>query len=98
MTAVIDIRGRIVGITDRAELLEFRRLDSPDQTVQLLPTTGLPDHAAFERWRFGPRLIADGERLLLLLVMTDPEGGGSMARLARVQKVTWRRCGGKSSG
>ena len=87
VAAVVDFRGRGLGVTDRAQLLEFR-LDDPDQAVELLPTTGLPDNAAFERWQFGPRLVAAGERLLLLLIMTDPEERGSISRLGRVQKVS----------
>lgn len=79
LSTVIEFHGRVLGVTDRAELLEFRldHANAPRQSshaVQLLPTTGLPDPdaATFERLRYGPRLVAAGERLLLLLIMTDP--------------------------
>ncbi|CAM0871590.1 unnamed protein product [Alopecurus aequalis] len=51
VSAMIDFHGRVLGVTDRAELLEFHfhlnAADATDQAaavvVQLLPTTGLPD-------------------------------------------------------
>ena len=33
-------------------------------------------------------MVAAGDRLLLLLIMTDPEERGSISRLGRVQKVS----------
>ena len=38
----------------------------------MLTATGLPEASTFESWHFGPRLVVAGERLLLLLLMTDP--------------------------
>jgi hypothetical protein len=85
---VIEFGGRVLGITNRAELLEFRLDDVDTTTVQLLHTTGLPDSAEFERWEFGPRLIVAGERLLLLLlIMADPRRG-STTQQADVRKVS----------
>ncbi|KAF7050560.1 LOW QUALITY PROTEIN: hypothetical protein CFC21_058913 [Triticum aestivum] len=79
LSTVIEFHGRVLGVTHRAELLEFRLdVNAPrhsSHAVQLLPTTGLPDPdaaATFDRLRYGPRLVAAGERLLLLLIMTDP--------------------------
>ncbi|KAF7055465.1 hypothetical protein CFC21_062988 [Triticum aestivum] len=80
LSTVIEFHGRVLGVTDRAELLEFRlhAVNAPrhsSHAVRLLPTTGLPDPdaaATFDRLRYGPRLVAAGERLLLLLIMTDP--------------------------
>jgi hypothetical protein len=95
VSSVVDFHGRVLGVTDQAELLEFRvRIIHPrDQyeAVQLLPTTGLPDGGAFERSEFGPRLVVAGERLLLLLLlMTDPvgRGGGVSTLRVEVKKVS----------
>uniref|UniRef100_A0A8I6XKF3 KIB1-4 beta-propeller domain-containing protein n=1 Tax=Hordeum vulgare subsp. vulgare TaxID=112509 RepID=A0A8I6XKF3_HORVV len=97
ISTVIDFHGRVLGITDRAELLEFRLdVKAPCQScqssheVQLLPTTGLPnpDAATFERLWYGPRLVAAGERLLLLLIMTDPPAKDCLSWRPRVRKVS----------
>ncbi|KAL6649326.1 hypothetical protein ACP70R_013550 [Stipagrostis hirtigluma subsp. patula] len=88
VASVVEFRGRVLGVTDRAQLLEFRLgAASPDEEVQLLPAAGLPDAAAFESWHFGPRLVAAGERLLLLLLRTSPEGSGGMRQPSWVWKV-----------
>ncbi|XP_062208831.1 uncharacterized protein LOC133910451 [Phragmites australis] len=76
VASVVEFRGRVLGVTDRAQLLEFHLDAAPDEAVQMLPTTSLPDAATFESWQFGPRLVAAGERLLLLLLMMDPDGDG----------------------
>ncbi|KAF8729765.1 hypothetical protein HU200_017733 [Digitaria exilis] len=74
VTGVVEFRGRVLGLTDRAQLLEFRLGDSPQgHTVQVLPADGLPDATTFDRWRFGPRLAAAGDRLLLVLFMLQPK-------------------------
>ncbi|OEL14153.1 hypothetical protein BAE44_0024827 [Dichanthelium oligosanthes] len=74
VTGVLEFRGRVLGLTDRAQLLEFHLCANPQgQTVQMLPTAGLPDATTFERWYFGPRLVAAGDRLLLVLFMLRPK-------------------------
>ncbi|CAO2196178.1 unnamed protein product [Urochloa humidicola] len=95
VASVAEFRGRVLGVTDRAQLLEFRCLAaaaSPEQeeAVEMLPTTGLPDAATFERWHFGPRLVVAGDRLLLLLLMTDPahRGAASTGQPAKVHRVS----------
>ncbi|PAN26479.2 hypothetical protein PAHAL_5G013500 [Panicum hallii] len=92
VASVVDFRGRVLGVTDRAQLLEFRCLDAaapPDQeAVQMLTATGLPEASTFESWHFGPRLVVAGERLLLLLLMTDPAHRGATGRRAKVHKVS----------
>lgn len=87
VTGVLEFRGRVLGLTDRAQLLEFRLCGSPQsQTVQILPATGLPDATAFNQWQFGPRLAAAGDRLLLVLIMLEPKSG-SIVTTRRVKKV-----------
>lgn len=90
ISAVIDFHGRVLGVTDRAELLEFFRLDGDQEAVaELLPTTGIPEDATFERWQLGPRLVVAGGRLLFLLVMTDsPEEHRMVRRLGKVVRVS----------
>uniref|UniRef100_A0A8I7B7M5 KIB1-4 beta-propeller domain-containing protein n=1 Tax=Hordeum vulgare subsp. vulgare TaxID=112509 RepID=A0A8I7B7M5_HORVV len=96
LSTVIDFHGRVLGITDRAELLEFRldEVNAPhhwqSHAVRLLPTTGLPDSdtATFERLRYGPRLVAAGERLLLLLIMTEPSDENRSSWRPEVQKLS----------
>ncbi|GJN21939.1 hypothetical protein PR202_gb09463 [Eleusine coracana subsp. coracana] len=73
VSMVIEFRGRLLGLTHRAQLLEFHLGASPpNQTVQMLPTAGLPDAKMFERWHFGPKLVAAGDRLLLVLFLLLP--------------------------
>ncbi|CAD6249846.1 unnamed protein product [Miscanthus lutarioriparius] len=87
VTGVLEFRGRVLGLTDRAQLLEFRLCGSPQsQTVQMLPAAGLPDATAFNQWCFGPRLAAAGDRLLLVLFMLEPKTG-SIVQTRRVNKV-----------
>ncbi|OEL16431.1 hypothetical protein BAE44_0022550 [Dichanthelium oligosanthes] len=90
VASVVEFRGRLLGVTDRAQLLEFR-LDAaaaaPDEAVQILPATGLPDAATFESWHYGPRLVAAGEQLLLVLLMTEPGGRGDTRTPVWVSKV-----------
>ncbi|RLN23485.1 uncharacterized protein C2845_PM07G35300 [Panicum miliaceum] len=92
VASVVDFRGRVLGVTDRAQLLEFRCLDPaapPDQeAVKMLTATGLPEASTFESWHFGPRLVVAGERLLLLLLMTDPAHRGATGQRAKVHKVS----------
>ncbi|TVU28117.1 hypothetical protein EJB05_19626, partial [Eragrostis curvula] len=81
VTMVLEFRGRVLGLTDRAQLLEFHLGASPpSHTVQLLPATGLPDPTMFERWHFGARLVAAGDRLLLVLFLLRPKSGLMLAR------------------
>ncbi|CAN6280305.1 unnamed protein product [Urochloa humidicola] len=88
VTGVLEFRGRVLGLTDRAQLLEFSICASPQgQTVRILPAAGLPDATAFDRWYFGPRLIAAGDRLLLVLFMLEPKGSGPLLRRRGVNKV-----------
>ncbi|KAG2603409.1 hypothetical protein PVAP13_5KG769601 [Panicum virgatum] len=94
VASVVDFRGRVLGVTDRAQLLEFRCLDAPappadqEPAVQMLTATGLPEASTFESWHFGPRLVVAGERLLLLLLMTVPAQRGAMGQRAMVHKVS----------
>lgn len=72
VTTVLEFRGRVLGLTDRAQILEFLHLDGapPNQTaVHMLPAAGLPEATTFDRSHLGPHLVAAGERLLLLLFM-----------------------------
>ncbi|XP_039771397.1 uncharacterized protein LOC120639594 [Panicum virgatum] len=90
VTGVLEFRGRFLGLTDRAQLLEFRLRTSPQgrgQTVQMLPAAGLPDATTFERWHFGPRLVAAGDRLLLVLFMLEPKSAASLQNKRGVKKV-----------
>ena len=91
VTGVLEFRGRFLGLTDRAQLLEFRLRTSPQgrgQTVQMLPAAGLPDATTFERWHFGPRLVAAGDRLLLVLFMLEPKSAASLQNKRGVKKVS----------
>jgi hypothetical protein len=73
---VLEFRGRVLGLTDRAQLLEFHLgACPPNQTVQMLPAAGLPHATMFERWHFGPSLFAVGDRLLLVLFLLRPNSG-----------------------
>lgn len=87
VTTVIEFRGRVLGLTDRAQLLEFN-LDAtpPNQTVRILSTTSLPDATTFDRLQLGPHLVAARNRLLLVLFMVGPKLG-SMPSAGRVNKV-----------
>lgn len=90
VTMVLEFRGRVLGLTDRAQLLEFHLgARTPNQAVQMLPATGLPDATMIERWHFGPSLVAAGDRLLLVLFLLVPKSGpfSSMEAQRRVQKV-----------
>lgn len=88
VTGVLEFRGRVLGLTDRAQLLELRLGGSPQsQSVQILPAAGLPDATAFDQWGFGPRLAAAGDRLLLVLFMLEPKSG-SVVQARRVNKVS----------
>ncbi|CAL4959365.1 unnamed protein product [Urochloa decumbens] len=96
VASITEFRGRVLGVTDRAQLLEFRCLaaaaaPAPEEeaAVEMLPATGLPDAATFESWHFGPRLVVAGDRLLLLLLMTDPAHRGSATgRPVKVHRVS----------
>uniref|UniRef100_A0A0D9VJU2 KIB1-4 beta-propeller domain-containing protein n=1 Tax=Leersia perrieri TaxID=77586 RepID=A0A0D9VJU2_9ORYZ len=87
--SIIEFRGRVLGLTDRAQLLEFH-LDAnpPNKSAQMLPAAGLPDATTFDRWHFGPHLVAAGDRLLLVLFVLSPKLGVGVfqARLG-VKKV-----------
>ncbi|KAL5212181.1 hypothetical protein ABZP36_023028 [Zizania latifolia] len=87
--AILEFRGRVLGLTDRAQLLEFH-LDAhpPNKSAQMLPADGLPDATAFDRWHFGPHLVAAGDRLLLVLFMLGPKSGNAFQAQARVKKVS----------
>ncbi|CAL5055345.1 unnamed protein product [Urochloa decumbens] len=88
VAGVLEFRGRVLGLTDRAQLLEFRLCASPQgQIVRILPAAGLPDATTFDRWHFGPRLVAAGDRLLLLLFMLEPKSGSSFKFARGVNKV-----------
>ncbi|KAE8794196.1 hypothetical protein D1007_31070 [Hordeum vulgare] len=88
VTTVLEFRGRVLGLTDRAQILEFHLGGAPsNQAVQLLPTTGLPDATTFDRLRFGPHLVAAGDRLLLVLFMLEANLGPVVFRVPRVNKV-----------
>ncbi|KAG2653230.1 uncharacterized protein LOC120656902 [Panicum virgatum] len=90
VTGVLEFRGRFLGLTDRAQLLEFRLCTSPQgqgQTVQMLPAAGLPDATTFDRWHFGPRLVAAGDRLLLVLFMLEPKSPSLFQNTRGVTKV-----------
>lgn len=89
VASVADFRDRVLGVTDRAQLLEFRCLGTgpapPDdqEAVRMLPDAG-----TFESWHLGPRLVVAGDRLLLLLLMTDPSHRGATGQPAKVQRVS----------
>ncbi|CAM0944850.1 unnamed protein product [Alopecurus aequalis] len=89
VTTVLEFRGRLLGLTDRAQILEFHLDGAPlNQTVKMLPTTGLPDATTFDRSRFGPHLVVAGERLLLVLFMVQPKLGPlSLYHRVKVKKV-----------
>ncbi|KAL6911838.1 hypothetical protein ACP4OV_000643 [Aristida adscensionis] len=88
VTGVLEFRGRVLGLTDRAQLLEFRLGASPpSQAVQPLPAAGLPDATMFDRCHFGPRLAAAGGRLLLVLFILESKGAMIQAP-RRVLKVS----------
>ncbi|PVH66823.1 hypothetical protein PAHAL_1G358900 [Panicum hallii] len=90
VTGILGFRGRVLGLTDLAQLLEFRLCASPQgqsQTVQMLPAAGLPDATTFERWHFGPRLVAAGDRLLLVLFMLEPKSASLFQNKRGVTKV-----------
>uniref|UniRef100_J3LG46 KIB1-4 beta-propeller domain-containing protein n=2 Tax=Oryza brachyantha TaxID=4533 RepID=J3LG46_ORYBR len=53
----------------------------------MLPATGLPDATTFDRWHFGPHLVAAGDRLLLVLFMLVPRFGSLFQAQTRVKKV-----------
>ncbi|KAF0934707.1 hypothetical protein E2562_026452, partial [Oryza meyeriana var. granulata] len=86
--SILEFRGRVLGLTDRAQLLEFH-LDAnhPNKSAQMLPTAGLPDATTFDRWHFGPQLVAAGNRLLLVLFMLGPKLGHMFQVSVRVKKV-----------
>ncbi|RLM79316.1 uncharacterized protein C2845_PM12G24220 [Panicum miliaceum] len=89
VTGILEFRGRVLGLTDLAQLLEFRLCASPQgqsQTVQMLPAAGLPDATTFERWHFG-RLVAAGDRLLLVLFMLEPKSASLLQNKRGVKKV-----------
>ncbi|CAM0871311.1 unnamed protein product [Alopecurus aequalis] len=69
VTTVLEFHGRILGLTDRAQMLEFLHLDGDQAAVHMLPTAGLPPATTFDRSHLGPHLVAAGERLLLVLFM-----------------------------
>ncbi|TKW41062.1 hypothetical protein SEVIR_1G289300v4 [Setaria viridis] len=88
VTGILEFRGRVLGLTDRAQLLEFRLCASPQgHTVQMLPAAGLPDATTFDRWHFGPRLVAAGDRLLLVLFKLEPKSGSLYQDRREVKKV-----------
>jgi hypothetical protein len=89
VTMILEFRGRVLGLTDRAQILEFHLGASPpNQTaVQMLPTAGLPHATMFERWHFGPSLFAAGDRLLLLLFLLRPNSGSLTQAQTGVYKV-----------
>uniref|UniRef100_M8BS77 KIB1-4 beta-propeller domain-containing protein n=1 Tax=Aegilops tauschii TaxID=37682 RepID=M8BS77_AEGTA len=88
VTTVIEFRGRVLGLTDRAQILEFHLGGAPsNQAVRLLPTTGLPDATRFDRLQFGPHLVAAGDRLLLVLFMFEANLGPVVFRAPRVNKI-----------
>ncbi|CAN6246468.1 unnamed protein product [Urochloa humidicola] len=86
VTGVLEFRGRVLGLTNRAQLLELR-LCASRHTVRILPAVGLPDAAAFDQWHFGPRLIAAGDRLLLVLFMLAPKSSSLLHITRGVNKV-----------
>ncbi|KAJ1280389.1 hypothetical protein BS78_04G228900 [Paspalum vaginatum] len=89
VTGVIEFRGRVLGLTARAQLLEFHlRASPPNQIVQMLPAAGLPDATTFDQWCFGPRLAAAWPRLLLVLSMLHPKSGPIMPHARKVHKVS----------
>ncbi|XP_037455062.1 uncharacterized protein LOC119325409 [Triticum dicoccoides] len=88
VTTVLEFRGRVLGLTDRAQILEFHLDGAPsNQAVRLLPTTGLPDATKFDRLQFGPHLVAAGDRLLLVLFMFEANLGPVVFRAPRVNKI-----------
>ncbi|CAL5054880.1 unnamed protein product [Urochloa decumbens] len=88
VTGVVEFRSRVLGLTNLAQLLEFRLCASPQgQTVRILPATGLPDATTFDQWHFGPCLIAAGDRLLLVLFMLEPRSGSLLECRRGVNKV-----------
>ncbi|EMS51336.1 hypothetical protein TRIUR3_14984 [Triticum urartu] len=88
VTTVIEFRGRVLGLTDRAQILEFHLGGAPsNQAARLLPTTGLPDATRFDRLQFGPHLVAAGDRLLLVLFMFEANLAPLVFRAPRVNKI-----------
>uniref|UniRef100_A0ACD5Z4A9 Uncharacterized protein n=1 Tax=Avena sativa TaxID=4498 RepID=A0ACD5Z4A9_AVESA len=87
VTTVLEFSGRVLGLTDRAQILEFHLDSAPlNQTVRMLPTTGLPDATTFDRLHFRPHLVAAGNRLLLVLFMLQPKLG-YMSPMHKVNKI-----------
>ncbi|EAY87174.1 hypothetical protein OsI_08575 [Oryza sativa Indica Group] len=86
--SILEFRGRVLGLTDRAQLLEFH-LDAnpPNKSAQMLHAAGLPEVSTFDRWHFGPHLVAAGDRLLLVLFMMGPKLGHMFETLVSVKKV-----------
>jgi hypothetical protein len=90
VTTVLEFRGRLLGLTDRAQILEFHlgSATAPlNQTVRMLPAAGLPDATAFDRSHFGPHLAVAGDRLLLVLFMLQPIPGHPLSHAHRVNKI-----------
>uniref|UniRef100_A0ACD5ZM39 Uncharacterized protein n=1 Tax=Avena sativa TaxID=4498 RepID=A0ACD5ZM39_AVESA len=87
VTTVLEFSGRVLGLTDRAQILEFHLDRAPqNQTVRMLPTTGLPAATTFESLHFRPHLVAAGKRLLLVLFMLQPKLG-YMSPMHKVNKI-----------
>ncbi|KAM0917037.1 hypothetical protein ACQ4PT_009777 [Festuca glaucescens] len=94
VTTVLEFRGRVLGLTDRAQILEFHLGSTqssgntpPNQTARMLPISGLPEATTFDRSHFGPHLVAAGDRLLLVLFMLQPKLG-YLSHVHRLNKIS----------
>ncbi|KAJ1703899.1 hypothetical protein LUZ63_003678 [Rhynchospora breviuscula] len=96
---VVSFKGRLFGLNDRARLLEIDISSDQTPSVRFFKVLR-PVHAPhdFDRWHFGPQLVATSEQLLLVLFVFN--NGTNISTLyperRRVRKIEvysldWKR-------